>query len=163
MSSRRQRSVPLGGRYRQVPLYNGNRKNTVEIRWVKCVAYVRIYNAINSEQPAAMAYLFPLLVVLLASPAQEPRFWLSLTVLITHSLGLVDCADDVFWVSSDRSNCMALDALELLSRCPLHRMDPSLRGRTLFQHGLFSRMQSPRWVVGTVWGCSRGNPAWNEL
>ena len=48
----------------------------------KSVEYVRIYNAINSEQPAAKAYLYTLPVVLLASPAREPCFWLSLTVLI---------------------------------------------------------------------------------
>ena len=33
--------------------YNKNRKNTVEIRWVKIVECVPIYNAINSEQPTA--------------------------------------------------------------------------------------------------------------
>ena len=63
-------------------IYNRNRKHTGEIRWVKSVEYVRIYNAINSEQTAAKAYLYPLPVVLLASPAREPFFWLSLTVPI---------------------------------------------------------------------------------
>ena len=58
--------------------------NTVEIRWLKSVDYVRIYNAVNSEQPAAKADLHPLPVVLLASPAREPCFWLSLTVLIVR-------------------------------------------------------------------------------
>ena len=51
--------------------YNRNRKNTVEIRWVKSVAYVRIYNAINSEQPAAKADLYPPPVVFLASPCES--------------------------------------------------------------------------------------------
>ena len=35
--------------------YNRKRKNTVEIRWFKSVDYVQIYNAVNSEQPAAKA------------------------------------------------------------------------------------------------------------
>ena len=56
--------------------YNRNRKNTVGIRWLKSVDYVQIYNAVNSEQPAAKADLYPLPVVLLASPAREPSFWL---------------------------------------------------------------------------------------
>ena len=46
----------------------------MEIRWVKSVEYVQIYNAINSEQPAAKANLYPLPVVLLASPARGPVF-----------------------------------------------------------------------------------------
>ena len=47
--------------------YIRNRKNTVEIQWVKSVEYVWIYNAIDSEQPAAKVNLYPLPVVLLAS------------------------------------------------------------------------------------------------
>ena len=63
--------------------YNRNKKNTVEIRWLKSV--VQIYNAVNSEQPAAAkADLYPLPVVLLASPAREPYFWLYLTVPIHY-------------------------------------------------------------------------------
>ena len=50
--------------------------NIVETRWLKSVDYVRLYNAANSEQPAAKADLYPLPVVLLASPAREPYFWL---------------------------------------------------------------------------------------
>ena len=64
--------------------YNRNKKNTVEMRWVKSVEYVRIYNAINSEQPATKANVYPLPVVLLASPARELCFWLSLTVPIAE-------------------------------------------------------------------------------
>ena len=30
--------------------YNRNRKNTLEIRWLKSVDYVQIYNAVNSER-----------------------------------------------------------------------------------------------------------------
>ena len=68
--------------------YNRNRKNIVEIWWVQSVEYVRIYNAINSdlEQPAAKANLYPLPVVLLASPAREPWFWLWLTIgIVWHN------------------------------------------------------------------------------
>ena len=67
--------------------YDRYRKSTVEIRWVKSAEYVRIYNAINSEQAAPKAYLYPLPVVLLASPARDPCFWLSLTVPIDTNIG----------------------------------------------------------------------------
>ena len=41
------------------------------MRWVKSADYVRTYNAINSEQPAAKANMYPLPVVLLDTSAQE--------------------------------------------------------------------------------------------
>ena len=63
--------------------------------WVKSGQYVRIYNAINSAQSAAKTYLYPLPVVLLASPAREPCFWLSLTVLITTFRSDETCLDQV--------------------------------------------------------------------
>ena len=81
-------------------IYNRNRKNTVEIRWVKSVDYVRIYNAINSEQAAAKADLYPLPVVLLASPAREPCFWLLLTVPIAMTDGWWPMADG-WWTNVD--------------------------------------------------------------